>query len=387
MCFTTQNLSFMSLLHAAMISHRPTPAAVAHTSLHSNLAVYGRENRLKVARDEAAAADEQRKVQEKHEAAEREHRHRLLLERARGRHNGPASFSLDDTTPAHALSPPEHLGNAPAAAEIAADTDAMRLLEGLNSPALQPPPAHSNAALLASTAPPSSSKQPPGALVHHPEPHTERLEHINLFAEEEAKARHPERRAEERTAAQRRGDPATQTSDPKFDERFGFAHGMTGREAVPWYARMAPPAGGGGGDPPQVAQLAEWHRRAHEALLGGANAADEGTVTVPGEGSGNALLDGVRIASGRGSGDDGGKGSNRRRHERGEKEKKSKRKRKAEERGGEGADVWSALREERLRREAAERRREAEAVRAATGGGDAAPGGRRYYNAYGYGRS
>lgn len=48
--------------------------------------VYGRENRLKVARDEEQFEAEQKEIRDKHEQAEREFRHKLLLERARQRY-------------------------------------------------------------------------------------------------------------------------------------------------------------------------------------------------------------------------------------------------------------------------------------------------------------
>ena len=51
------------------------------------LAVYNRDNKLKVARDEAKAKEEEDKAKERYEQAEREHRLNLLLRRAGG---GPA---------------------------------------------------------------------------------------------------------------------------------------------------------------------------------------------------------------------------------------------------------------------------------------------------------
>ncbi len=48
--------------------------------------VYGRENRLKVARDEAKYEEEQAAVRERAEQADRERRRQLLLERARHRY-------------------------------------------------------------------------------------------------------------------------------------------------------------------------------------------------------------------------------------------------------------------------------------------------------------
>lgn len=48
--------------------------------------VYGREQRLKVARDEAKYEEEQAAVRERAEAADRERRRQLLLQRARQRY-------------------------------------------------------------------------------------------------------------------------------------------------------------------------------------------------------------------------------------------------------------------------------------------------------------
>ncbi len=46
--------------------------------------VYNRDNRLKVAQDEAKAREQEEEARQRHEQAEREHRHQLLLQRARG---------------------------------------------------------------------------------------------------------------------------------------------------------------------------------------------------------------------------------------------------------------------------------------------------------------
>lgn len=48
--------------------------------------MYGRENRLKVARDEAKYEEEQAEQRQRHEAAEREFRRQQLLDRARQRY-------------------------------------------------------------------------------------------------------------------------------------------------------------------------------------------------------------------------------------------------------------------------------------------------------------
>ncbi|RMZ55271.1 hypothetical protein APUTEX25_005549 [Auxenochlorella protothecoides] len=61
-------------------------------------------------------------------------------------------------------------------------------------------------------------------------------ERFNLFALEEqmSQAKHPEVEAEKRKMVANRGDQKTQTSDAKFDERFKFAHGLTGSSSQPW---------------------------------------------------------------------------------------------------------------------------------------------------------
>ncbi len=40
--------------------------------------------------------------------------------------------------------------------------------------------------------------------------------------------------AEKRAEQRARGNPDTQTSDAKFDERFKLGYGLTGKEAMPW---------------------------------------------------------------------------------------------------------------------------------------------------------
>jgi hypothetical protein len=46
--------------------------------------VYGRDNRLKVVRDEAKAKEAEDEASKKHQAAEAEHRRSILIQRARG---------------------------------------------------------------------------------------------------------------------------------------------------------------------------------------------------------------------------------------------------------------------------------------------------------------
>jgi hypothetical protein len=145
------------------------------------------------------------------------------------------------------------------------------------------------------------------------------LEHINLFADEEAKAAHPEVKAEQRAERQRRGKEDMQTSDPKFDERFKFGHGLTGKEAMPWYARSAPPPfpadqhlpaseqrpqatngqqQGQHGPHAHKSQLAKWREAATVALV---TAASPGTAL-----GGGGLEAGARWDEGDGSNREGG---------------------------------------------------------------------------------
>lgn len=125
-------------------------------------AVYGRENRLKVARDEAQHAAEEAEALEKHLKAEAEHRHRLLLQRARQRRNTdhqqqPALEAADNQD--HEQE--DSLEHAP-------------LLTVEERPSTNSPPA---ATAVASTT--EKAEDTPG--------------HINFWADLEAKAAHPDK--------------------------------------------------------------------------------------------------------------------------------------------------------------------------------------------------
>lgn len=65
-----------------------TTNSIVHDDVHVQKSwhVYGRENRNRVARDEAKHAEEQKVLDEKREQAEREHRRNHLLARARARY-------------------------------------------------------------------------------------------------------------------------------------------------------------------------------------------------------------------------------------------------------------------------------------------------------------
>lgn len=65
---------------------RPAPRPTLPARPQKRWNVYGREQRLKVARDEAKYEEEQAAVRERAEAADRERRRQLLLQRARQRY-------------------------------------------------------------------------------------------------------------------------------------------------------------------------------------------------------------------------------------------------------------------------------------------------------------
>lgn len=148
--------------------------------------VYGRENRLRVARDEAACEEEQARLEKKRSAAESEHRLSLLKKRARMKYGGAASVNLD------------------------------LLEESIESGQQQQVEARSLPAVASATARPTEIRVPGNG------------------------PRNPERSVEERLERRRRGDPATQTSDAKFDQKFAFGAGLVknGEDFVdlPWYA-------------------------------------------------------------------------------------------------------------------------------------------------------
>ncbi|KAA6427499.1 MAG: hypothetical protein FRX49_02162 [Trebouxia sp. A1-2] len=62
------------------------------------------------------------------------------------------------------------------------------------------------------------------------------LKHINFWHEDELKMAHPEVQAEKQMERKRRGNKDTQTSDAKFDEQFKLGHQMGSQ---PWYSRKA----------------------------------------------------------------------------------------------------------------------------------------------------
>lgn len=413
--------------------------------------MYGRENRLKVARDEEAYNEEQKKIKEKHQIAEREHRHKLLLSKARQRHGGSATIRLDDGPEASletALEPDtstqiddriihndktgalyldnSQIGQRPSGVvDVSVNHSSQKKSENDKRP---------HAISLDSRV--AADPQLPGApslgdgnndlnqqqvgVQHH------RLEHINLFAEEEAQAKNPERQREQRQAALARGDPITQTSDAAFDAQFGFAHGLKPSQ-VPWYARSHTPvvelksvskdgraehppkrmqtalaaaattAHGGLAMPPKTigsnkhsdniigaAALDEWRRRGHQALIGQGDPSLPPTAEQEDGGIHGTVSD-----EGNHRSEDGKKRRRREDRRRMKEKRKREKKDKKTSTNSEKKDtqsVWNAMREERLRREAVEKIRQTEAVRAAQGMPWLPPGGKRkYHSAYGFG--
>ena len=216
--------------------------------------VYGRENRLKVARDEAKHAEEERVRIEKQRQVPTHMQQRVLH---------PCVFVLSargvnvqaegEVRQRYLLLQAQRKAGVPAVEAEAALADAQATaLDMVRADATGAAPAagEGGAAVVAASQ--------GGSL----------LQHINFFQEHEARDQHPEarpssnsvvrelachcslRRAgwqgcvlcpqvqeEKRQEKRRRGDEATQTSDARFDERFALAHGLIGRAAQPWYAR------------------------------------------------------------------------------------------------------------------------------------------------------
>lgn len=155
--------------------------------------VYNQDNREKVARDEAKYEAEQKVLREKNRKAESEFRHAALLARVRG-------APLDAATQSGELPPPP--------AEEAAAVVAQ--------PALEPPVKHDIMAAKRAV------QQPDG--------------HFNFWRAEELRESNADTKADEAAERRKRGNPETQTSDARFDERFKFAHAMQGKGNTPWYA-------------------------------------------------------------------------------------------------------------------------------------------------------
>lgn len=139
--------------------------------------VYGRENRLKVSRDEAAHTEIEKVVAAKQKQADAEQKRVLLLQRARQRNSQPSEE--------------------PASYDLAA-------------------------AVPAETA---------------EQPRPQALQHFSLFPEAALEDDNPEVAEEKKAEAKRRGNKDTQTSDARFDAGFSFANAMGGKASHPWYTR------------------------------------------------------------------------------------------------------------------------------------------------------
>ncbi|GAB4813031.1 hypothetical protein N2152v2_000077 [Parachlorella kessleri] len=412
--------------------------------------VYGRENRLKVARDEEKYEEEQKEARAKHEAAEKEFRHRMLLQRARERYGGPDQIGMAQPAasllPAAAAEPGvfsieagegsiqvdhpalaslQHAGEA-AAATATVDTDkgqqkqqqqkqqpeagsaarrepgkdrsrkrsrrerrseagsggtaaatgaevvekptladlARQLQSGGASAGSGTATGHAEAGEGARQASQhlalgdkngSQEVATAGTVAGQSQVGTvaaqqigdrftkEKLEHINLFADEERKAKNPEAEAEKRAERKARGNADTQTSDAKFDERFKFGYGLTGKQAAPWYAQHAATLPGSAIERLEApshhgAQLDQWRRAGQAALATGngqqqlqqgqAQAVESGAgqngAAVPAgtaaPGAVLSLLGAVRVAEGMEATDEG-----RRDKKRGRKRRRSSR--------------------------------------------------------------
>lgn len=180
------------------------PAAHTNTPCRPPLpfapcAVYNRDNRLKVARDEAAHAAEQAEQQEKHRAAEAQARRQLLLERAKQRRAAAVNGHAD----------------ADAAGSDATDADAdadlqQQQLEALQRDARHHSPPHAAHMQLEVSDSRARKRQrvqegeqqhglqlqeQPQQVVSTVQDAEQEpvLEHINFWKEFETKAQHPER--------------------------------------------------------------------------------------------------------------------------------------------------------------------------------------------------
>ncbi|KAK9833971.1 hypothetical protein WJX84_009068, partial [Apatococcus fuscideae] len=179
--------------------------------------VYGRDNRLKVARDEEKYNAEQKIKQDAHTQAEQQHRRDQLLERARRR--DPES-RLADPDPAMGL--PQH-ASGPAVQELTPDAEAAKSLQPTASQqaGTQLEPAKASMDLVAGSAAPGAGM----------------LQHVNFFQDFERREAHPENKKEKKDEQRRRGNPETQTSDARFDAQFRLANGLYGKQNMPWYSK------------------------------------------------------------------------------------------------------------------------------------------------------
>ena len=424
----------------------------------NSAAVYNRENREKVRRDEIAHEEEQRRIREKQEQADRESRRNLLLERARKRHGGSAVVNLDlrrlDNARFQDISSTSSLDNTAVDRIEAASIHKGKRIVDLQFHARNPKidqngqefGNHNSYSLQEFTDTKSLSngekKQMASDGVQEPAQVSSQqdLKHINFFEEAEARERNPERVHNDRLSSLRRGDKKTHTTDARFDEGFGFAHGLKGPK--PWYAshiektviiddrKSSGCATHLTGNDEPLAQIEssmqlesqskggmdEWAKRAQDALrhqhfeLNNFKNGTNNKEIFSAQESKGSILESVKVLA-RDSIDETKLVSdqNRKRPSRptsyaieNEKDanethhhprKKSGNKHRKEidsrynEKKNVGADKWQKLREERLKREADEQLRQQKAIREALGKEAAAEGAsaRRYHSGYGYG--
>jgi hypothetical protein len=388
--------------------------------------VYNRDNRLKVARDEAAHEQREQDIKEKHNAAEREHRRLELKKRARQRHGGAATNKLEAEGESRYIeedvpeSSTRHLVNQRDEIPLPGDaidggeggiTDPMRSHPHPSKRQKREKKPHKNQKKTApslaelarqlDTAPPreteTEAEAPPAdatittttksittTVPIVTEVPTVQGGHFNLFAEEEARAKNPEKTAEQRLLLSKRGDVKTHTSDAKFDQSFQLAYGLGGsgkNEKAPWYAQhpsskasLTAVEAAGDDVATRGGVMEKWKEEGRAALL----AAERG-------GSGDKeedmmLLQGIKVIP---KTEPEKKEKEKRKERQKEKHKKSSH---SHNKDSKKEDPWSKLREERLRREHEEQKRQNEAVRSATLGSSGTGSGRRYNSTYGYGR-
>lgn len=358
---------------------------------HYLFAVYNKDNRAKVEKDEAEYNEKQKHLKEKNKRADQEHRRRLLLERARQRHGGAATVVIphdDDAIDAHTAI---YIDNA--------HDERYYNAVPSDAPSVQQPP---------STHIPSSDAVP---TTIHP---SSRQEHINLFKEEEhlERQRNQERQQEERTKKKQRGDPKTQTSDANFDARFEFAHGVGGNEHnMPWYARKRQHDGDtltAGLDPgfnansgmnfvpkqqrtvqeiedKKKVQMGIWQAQGRAALAATAFVADDDKDEEE-----KKLWEKKEFSKKKER--DKSKYEKKARNRHSQSSSKKKRKHTSDNQDDtitkieKSNDVWLTLRKERLERESIEQQRQSFLIQKAVGSSTSGGGGNKYNSGYGYGR-
>ncbi|EFN50782.1 hypothetical protein CHLNCDRAFT_142503 [Chlorella variabilis] len=423
---------------AAMMTEEGQDALAALKPWLPPAAMYNRDNRLKVSRDEAKYEEAQSEVRGRAEAAEREARHQLLRDRARRKYGDRHGQALEPPSQQQLEQQPQPQQlewQQPAAADAwQADTAALRGLAAGRA---------DHFAALEQQAQRQRQK-PPRERHREAEPAAgdgaeRRAGKKRRRWQEEPAAAGGAPPAEKRDERRRRGDPDTQTSDARFDEQFSFAHKLYGQQALPWYAKRGstlPSEEGEGGPAAQPQhgsrrQMWRWEMQARAALAGvggtkqqqqqqqqqpallagvmvlqqrggGGGAGGEGTSSSSSS-SGSDSSSSSSSSSGSSSGDSSDERSRRRRgskHRRRRKDgggsrrhgKKSKegkgkgrRRERKESKDKGGKKSVEQLRLERLQREEGERQRQ-QRVMAVAAGRDPALLGKKYYGGYGFGK-